>query len=68
MLTKWYYSYLKIVGRIFFREVLLKCSIRGKKVIISNFDEDEFESLSNVLERFKLSLRKCPNYNMSFMK
>lgn len=38
------------------------------KVVVSNFDQNEPESLSVTWERFKLILRKCLNHNISVME
>lgn len=39
-----------------------------RKVSIFNFDQDEFESLSDAWEMYKLLLRKCLNHTMSSME
>lgn len=39
-----------------------------RKAEISNFDQEEFESLSDAWEGFKLLLHKCENHNMSVME
>lgn len=40
-------------------------SLWREKKEITNFDQEESESLSDTWKRFKLLLRKCPSHNMS---
>lgn len=56
------------VGRQILRDIFHKYLVCWKKIEILNFEQGDSQSLYDSWERFKLLLKRCPNYNMNKME